>query len=254
MNKRMSATPMTIELENATFSSLYRAMSWMSPSWPIGAFAFSSGTEWAFEAGWLGSAEEVETWVGGSLAEGALRCDAAIFERAWSLAAKANAKVEMLELAEWVIAAQVSAERQLESVAQGGAFRRIAISANTATHPVETDQYRTALSQISDENLPYPVAAGALFRCFNIQVGQGLLAFLHAAASNLVSAAQRIVPLGHTEAQQILTRLADAVEAATLQAVKRHDHPIEDILTSSSLAADIACMRHETQYTRLFRT
>ena len=230
---------------------LYRTLSWMSPAWPIGSFAFSGGLEWAHEAGWLADCDAVEGWLRESLACGALQSEAQAFVHGWQAAPDAAA---MRELAELVMAAQGSAERALEASAQGAAFRRIALAANREANPAETAAYEAALFGIADDALPYALAASALFATFCVPLEPALTAYLHAALANLVSAAQRIVPLGHTEAQLLLVRLEPDVATAVTHAIPRWSIPLEQSLSSAALAADIACMAHETQYTRLFRT
>lgn len=232
-------------------SWLYRTLSWMSPTWPIGSFAFSGGLEWAHEAGWLADCGAVEGWLRESLDCGSLQSEALAFAHGWHITPDAAA---MRDLAELVMAAHGSAERALEASAQGGAFRRIALAANRDAHPAETTAYETALAEIADDGLPYALAASALFSAFGVPLDQSLTAYLHAALANLVSAAQRIVPLGHTEAQLLMVRLEPAVAAAVTHAIARSSIPLEHSLSSATLAADIACMAHETQYTRLFRT
>jgi len=81
-----------------------------------------------------------------------------------------------------------------------------------------------------------------------------LTAFIHAAASNLVSAAQRLVPLGQTDAQIIFEGLRPAVSATVARAAALEDGDPFDALGGACLLADLASILHETQYTRLFRT
>lgn len=233
---------------------LYRTLSWMSPAWPIGAFAFSSALEWAHEAGWLPNAAAVEAWLRQSLREGQLGADAAAFVHGWHATRASEPAQALTALAEILMASQGSAERVLEVSAQGSAFRRISLAANSDTHPSECDAYRAALADIADSELPYVLCASAFFAVFDVPLDVALVAYLHAAVSNLVSAAQRIVPLGHTEAQVLLVQLEPDVSSARSAALSRNSVPIEICLGTAAFAADIAAMRHETQYTRLFRT
>jgi len=247
-------TIMPGERGRASFPWLYRTLSWMSPAWPIGAFAFSSGLEWAHEAGWLRDGAAVQNWLEESLREGQLRADCGAFVHGWQAMSAPDPGRTLAGLAEIVMAAQGSAERALEASAQGGAFKRIALAANSEIHPDQCAAYATALENIADTELPYAIAASAFFAAFEIPLEPAITAFLHAAVSNLVSAAQRIVPLGHTEAQVLLVRLEPDIDRARSHALATASLPIEACLASGALAADIAAMRHETQYTRLFRT
>lgn len=233
---------------------LFRTMSWMSPAWPIGAFAYSSGLEWAQEAGYLDTRGAVEDWLRESLGSGALQSECVAFVHGWQAAQMDDCRERLFAIAELVIAAQISAERTLETTAQGAAFHKIAIEANRPYHAELIASYEKMLGTIGQDALPYPIAASTLFACFGIPLKEAATAFVHGALSNLLSAAQRLVPLGHTDAQQLLVVLEDAVGANVAAGLATLHLPLEDVLSSNTLVADIASMRHETQYTRLFRT
>jgi urease accessory protein len=177
-----------------------------------------------------------------------------VFVHGWQALWAPEPRHELTRLADIVMAAQGSAERALETSAQGSAFRRIALAANGGVHLRECAAYREALSDIADNELPYALAASVFFATFDVPLGVALVSYLHGALSNLVSAAQRIVPLGHTEAQILLVQLEADVEAAQKAAIDRRHTPIEIGLGNPTFAAENAAMRHETQYTRLFRT
>jgi urease accessory protein len=81
-----------------------------------------------------------------------------------------------------------------------------------------------------------------------------LTASLHASAGNLVSAAQRLVPLGQTDTQIIIEALRPHILAVAARAMALDDGDPFDALGGASLLADLASILHETQYTRLFRT
>ena len=152
---------------------------------------------------------------------------------------------KLIEIAELAVATLTSRERHLEATAQGAAFRKIAAA---------TASTEALLATIEDDELAYPVAAACLFASHGIPVAQALTAFLHGAAANLVSAAQRLVPLGQTDAQLVLRALRQPILAAAARAEALPDGDPFDAMASACLSADIACMAHETQYTRLFRT
>ncbi|OCC22390.1 urease accessory protein [Croceicoccus estronivorus] len=228
-------------------TDLFDLMSWMSPAWPIGAFAHSSGLEWAVEEGHVTNRETTLEWIVAALENGAIHNDLVIFVHAWR-AADAGDTAALLDVAELAVAAQTGYERQLESCAQGAAFRRIAISA------AGVSRFSCYLESLTDENLTYPVASAVLFACRGIPLRMGLTAWLHGAVSNLVSAAQRLVPLGQTDGQTVLRELRGPILAAVENA---HGLPEGDpfaAMGGCTLVADLGCMAHETQYTRLFRT
>lgn len=228
-------------------TALFDLMSWMSPAWPIGAFAHSSGLEWAVEEGLLTDRESVAEWIVTLLENGPIRNDLVIFVHAWR-AVRADDRERLGEIAELAVATQTGFERRQESVAQGAAFRRIAL----ATAGVSRLRY--FMDGLEDDDLAYPVAAAALFACCDIHLRLALTAWLHGAVANLVSAAQRLVPLGQTDGQLALRTLRPSVLAAVEAA---HALPVGDpfeAIGGSALMAELGCMAHETQYTRLFRT
>lgn len=229
-------------------TALYDLMSWMSPSWPIGAFAHSSGLEWAVEHGHVTTRASTAEWIASLLAHGAIRNDMVLFVHAWR-AARAGDRDRLLDVAELAAASQTGFERRLEATAQGAAFRRIADS-TLAEEPA----FATLLAGVDDDDLVYPVAAAVLFACHGIDLRPALTAWLHGAAANLVSAAQRLVPLGQTDGQKVLRDLRAPIFAAVEFAAALPDDDPFEALGGATLVAELGCMAHETQYTRLFRT
>ena len=105
--------------ERLAASSLYRLMAWLSPAFPVGAFSYSSGIEWAVEAGDIKDAETLRGWLGVMLVEGGGFCDAVFFVHAHRAVADDKALHAVAELA---AAFAPSKERHLETTAQGNAF------------------------------------------------------------------------------------------------------------------------------------
>jgi len=227
--------------------ALYDLLSWMSPAWPIGAFAHSGGLEWAVEQGHLTDRASTTDWIAALLDHGPIRNDCVLFVHAWR-AANAGDAHRLGEVAELATASQTGFERHLESTAQGAAFRRIAMAS------VEAPEFSHMLAGIEDEHLTYPVAAATLFAGQEIDLNPALTAWLHGAAANLVSAAQRLVPLGQTDGQKVLRALRGPILAAVEAACDLPDEDPFEQLGGAALLADLGCMAHETQYTRLFRT
>jgi urease accessory protein len=224
----------------STDSKLYRLLSWLSPAFPVGAYSFSHGLECAIEAGLVCDADTTRDWIGDLLLVGDGQADLVFLAAAWHAAGDAQALLEVHELA---LAFQPSAEIRLETTAQGGAF----IKAMAAAWPCELI---AVLQRMLDGPVAYPVAVGVAARGHDIALEMTAETFAHACASNLVSAAIRLVPLGQTEGQQITARLMSTVTAAVASAIAT---PLQ-MVTSSCIMADIMSMRHETQYTRLFRS
>ena len=215
-------------------AELLHLLTWLSPSFPTGAYAYSHGLEWAVQAGDVHDEPSAAGWLRDVLAHGAGRSDAILLRHAHR-AASAEALADVANLA---AAAQPSAERRLETLAQGTAFAR---AAQAWGAPL--------LAGLAGE-VAYPVALGALAAAHGVAEDDAALGMLHAFAANLVSAAVRLVPLGQTAGLRVLAGLAPTIAAiagATAQA------GLDDI-GGACFRSDIASMRHETQYTRLFRT
>jgi urease accessory protein len=225
-----------------TAAALYRLMTWMSPAYPVGAFAYSGGIEWAVEAGDIGSADTLCRWLTTMIRHGSVFCDAAFFAHAHR-AADAGNDMALAAMAELAAAFIGSKERFLETTAQGQAFLQI----TRAAWPTPALDRLTAAW---DGPLAYPVAVAAACAGHGIALVPALHAFLHSVAANLVSAGVRLIPLGQTDGQRVLAALeepiAQTVECALVTAI--------DDIGTATLRADIAGMRHETQYTRLFRS
>jgi urease accessory protein len=96
----------------------------------------------------------------------------------------------------------------------------------------------------------YPVAVGVVSAAHAIPLPATMHAFLHALVSNWISAGARLVPLGQTDSQRVLAQLEPVVVATA----GRAQHAGLDDLGSATFRADLASLRHETQYTRLFRS
>lgn len=227
-------------------AALFDLLSWMSPAWPIGGFAYSGGIEWAVEAGHVTTRASAQEWILAMLEEGSLWNEAVIFTHSWR-AAQGRDVVRMTEVAQLAAASLTSAERRLESTAQAAAFRRIA-SVATPAATLET------LAGVEDGELAYPVVVGALAAGRGIAARPALMAWLHAAVANFVSAALRLVPLGQTDGQIILAAMKPHILALAQRAVGLPDGDPFMAMASATPLADFATMAHETQYTRLFRT
>jgi urease accessory protein len=214
---------------------------WLSPAFPVGSFAYSHGLEWAVEAGDIGDAATLRAWLADLLNFGAPRSDAILFACAFR-AVQSGDWAALDEINELAVALAGSAERRLETCAQGAAF----LSAMRAAWPC------AALAHLpgGSDPLAYPVAVGAAAAGHALDLGLSLQAFVLSLIANLVSAAVRLGAIGQTDGQKTLAgilldvrRLAEAARVAGL-----------DDLGSCAFRSDIAAMRHETQYSRLFRS
>jgi urease accessory protein len=227
---------------HAELAVLYRLMAWLSPGYPVGGFAYSGGIEWAVEAGDVINGDTLRSWLEVVLAEGGGYCDAVLFVHAHRAAA-AGDDCALRKVAELAAALAPSKERFLETTAQGHAF---AETTRAAWPCPALDRLR----KIWSGPLAYPVAVGVSAAGHGIAAAPSLAAFLQATAANLLSAGVRLIPLGQTDGQRILAGLEPVVAAVTQRAL----NCALDEVGTAAFRADIASMRHETQYTRLFRS
>jgi urease accessory protein len=217
-------------------------MAWLSPSYPVGAFSYSSGIEWAVEAGDIGNAATLTDWLSLMIGEGPGFCDALLFVHAHRAAAGNDASA-VRAVAELAAAFSPSKERHLEATAQGAAF----LAATKAAWPCEA---LDLLASAWDGPVAYPVAVAVACAGHGIAVEAALPAFLHAVAANWISAGVRLIPLGQTDGQRVLAALEKVIAATAARAL---NSTLDDI-GSAAFRSDLASMRHETQYTRLFRS
>jgi urease accessory protein len=223
-------------------AALYRLMTWLSPAFPVGAFSYSSGIEWAVEAGDITDAASSRDWLGAMLAEGSGFCDG-VFLAQVHRAVSRHDDAALREIAELAAAFAPSRERQLETTTQGRAFIEIARSAWSCEG---LDEVIAAC----DGPIVYPVAVGLVSAAHAIPLAPAMHAFLHALVSNWISAGARLVPLGQTDSQRVLAALEPVVVATAKRAL---ESGLDD-LASATFRADLASLRHEAQYTRLFRS
>jgi urease accessory protein len=223
-------------------ATLYRLMTWLSPAFPVGAFSYSSGIEWAVEAGDITDAASLLDWLAAMLAEGSGFCDG-VFLAQTHQAVSRHDDAALREIAELAAAFVPSRERQLETTTQGRAFIEIARSAWSC-------EGLDDMIAACDGPIVYPVAVGLVSAAHAIPLAPAMHGFLHALVSNWISAGSRLVPLGQTDSQRVLA----ALEGVVVVTAKRALESSLDDLASATFRSDLASLRHETQYTRLFRS
>jgi len=227
---------------DADTAALYRLMTWLSPSFPVGAFSYSSGIEWAVEAGDIVDAASLRNWLGAMLADGPGFCDG-VFLAQTHRAASCRDQIMLRDVAGLAAAFVPSRERHLETSAQGRAFIDIARAAWSCD----------GLDQLvagCDGPIVYPVAVGMVSAAHGIALRSTVHGFLHALVANWISAGARLIPLGQTDSQRVLASLEPDVTATAARALAAS----LDDLGSAAFRADLSSMRHEAQYTRLFRS
>ncbi len=218
--------------------SLQRLLTWLSPAFPTGGFAYSHGLEWAIEAGDITGRAQLVDWLSDLIAHGSLWSDSILLRHA----CRTDDPDAWRRLAAFACACAASRERQEETLAQGAAFRR----AVATWHEMPEPEPRMG----GEACWPLPVALGAACRTEGLGEDIACIAALHAAVSAMVSAAVRLVPLGQTDGLRVIASL----EPVVLRTAERSRDAGLDQVGGMCLRADIAAMRHETQQTRLFRT
>lgn len=216
-------------------TALLRLLTWLSPAFPIGAFAYSGGLEQAVADGLVSDAAGLERWIGTLLASGSAWNDAVLLAEAHHAHDDGPRLADVVALAAALAGSQ---ERHQETTLLGDAFVTAAM----------------AWPQLVFDRLPerpaYPVAIGAISGAHGIALDQALLAFLHSVASQLVSVGIRTGVAGQRQGVALLA----ALEATITQVASRAAASTLDDLGSATIQADVSSLRHETLGTRLFRS
>jgi len=214
---------------NIEAPALVRLLCFASPAFPTGSFAYSQGLESAVEAADVTNERSLAAWLDDVIRYGSGRSDAILLRHAH----RAHADPETLShIASLASAACLTAERQAETNAHGAAFAA------------------SAAGWAAIEEAPYPVAFGALAARAHVEEDPACLGFLATWASNLISVALRLGPIGQAAGLRVLKSLEPAIEDV---ARETRCSTLEEI-GGLCFLADIASMHHETQYSRLFRS
>jgi urease accessory protein len=207
----------------------------MSPSFPVGGFAYSSGLEQAVAEGLVADAEALRDWLSAIVSQGSVWNDVVLLAQAHKLVLEGE---QLDELAYLSAALASSKERLLEQRNLGAAF----IDAVRASG--------LALPDSLSESTPFPVAVGAIAAAQNLERVDTLSAYLHATASNQIQCAIRLGVLGQNAGVALLAKLEETI----LQIAERASNSTLDDLGSSGIMADIMTMRHEDLHSRIFRS
>jgi urease accessory protein len=207
-------------------AQLLLLLNWMSPAFPIGAYAYSNGLEWAIEDGQVQTPADVESWISDVITRGSGWNDAVLFVQEFR-----NQSVNELALA-----LCSSRERHFETTQMGAAFQ---VAASVFTN-----------LEKSEGEVAYPIAAARACNAIQIDVHHALLAFLQGFSNALISVAVRLVPIGQTAGLEIMRNLTPIIVVTA----KRAKTSTLDDLGSCTFMSDIAAMKHETQHSRIFRS
>ena len=253
---------MTVEPLTATQQQ--RLQTWFGAGFPIGAFSYSHGLEAAYEASLVADRDGLAEWIEGLLLFGSGRNDAILFAAAY------RAAPDVAEVAALAAALSPSRELRAETLNQGEAFLRAVRqgwpelaprkgAALSGAQGLVEDGKRWAPDrasgtsgelQLSDGPIALPVAAGLCCALAHIPLHASLLAYLHAFAANIASAALRSLPIGQSDGLAVQGRIEATVSEVTETALTAG----LDEIGSATPMLDWLSASHETQYSRLFRS
>lgn len=221
---------------------LVRVLQLASPTLPIGAYSYSQGLEWIVEEGTVHDGESAQAWIGDVLDHVMATGEAAVIwrllvaaERAdWRAVARWNA---------WFRSSRETAELRAETEQMGGSLARLAGDLD-----IVDAEAKALLPSLAPVTLPASYALVA--RAFAVPPEAALIAYIWSWLENQVMAAIKAVPLGQVAGQRLLLTLGERIPAALAVARAVAD----DDVASFAPALAHASARHETQYTRLFRS
>ena len=230
--------PMTITTTDPDLAML-RLMQLISPSLPVGGFTYSLGIEWAVECGWIKSDSDLETWLDDQLRSSIARLDLPLLFRCYA-AVELDDPAALQHWNTFLLACRETRELRLEEANRGRALADLIVKLEL---PGSTE-WKPALTRSQ-------LAGFAFAAChWSIPVEQAALGYVWSWLENLVLSAVKIIPLGQTQGQQLLQHLTRRVPELIEPARQLPDEEIG----ASNPALAIASSRHETQYTRLFRS
>ncbi len=218
--------------------ALARLMQLISPSLPIGGYSYSQGIEWAVDAGWIGTGDDLYQWLEGLLKTNMLYLELPILKRmleAWT-------EADLDSLRDWnecLVASRETSELRLEETNRARAFSQLLVSLDPEAREIDPTLWSTQTACYS-------------FACqrWDIEFDAAGYGLLWSWLENLVLSAVKIIPLGQTDGQKTIYALSSLIPSIVKQAANVAD----DDIGASSMALAIASAQHETQYTRLFRS
>jgi urease accessory protein len=220
-----------------------RLLAWLSPAYPIGAFSYSHALEAAVEEGAVMARADLVAYAEAAVLHGAGSVDAGLLALAWRAATCGN-DAALDEVTELAAAWRGTAELALEATQPGTSFAQVTAAAWPAPRFADFAARHAG-------RLTHAVAFGAAAAFHAIPLRPACHGWLAAFAANIVSAGVRLVPLGQTDGQIATAALQSAIARATDAALAVTS---ADELGSSAVLLDLFSMRHETLYTRLFRS
>jgi len=230
---------MTVTITTMTEPALLRLISWFSPAFPTGNFAYSGGLEAAVLERRVVTSAQLGDWLETSLLHGTAWNDAVLFGEAWRSGTDKQI-AGLSEIADLAVALAGSQARFDEMLSLGRSF----------LHAVAQWPDMAGATALAERETPYSVAAGWVCGKAEIALASSLAAFLHGFGSAQLQAGIRLGVVGQFEAARLLAQLEPAISAA----VDRASATTLDDIGGCAMLAEIAAMRHETLESRLFRS
>ncbi|HEV8646334.1 MAG TPA: urease accessory protein UreF [Burkholderiales bacterium] len=220
-------------------TSLAQLLRLASPLLPIGAYSYSQGLEWSVEEGAIRDEQTALQWIVDSLRFNIGTLEAPIWQRLYQAWDKGDINAARHWNARFV-AIRETAELRAETQQMGGALKLVL----DATGELDT----SVLEAIEAPALPTAFSFAA--NGFGVPLREGLIGYLWTWGENQASSAMKLVPLGQSAGQRVLARLVTLLPSVADAALQTG----AEGLSNFSPALAIASSRHETQYTRLFRS
>lgn len=210
--------------------SLPRLLQLASPALPVGAYSYSQGLEAAIEARIVVDEASAERWISGVLELSIVPLEAPLLHRMILEPARIRALNELF------LATRETAELRAETVQMGHSLQRLLPALGVTPEPME--------------ECSYPAAFATAAVAWKIAPAEALVAYLWAWVENQVMAAIKAVPLGQTAGQRILSSLGGRLPAVAQAAASLAEDEWRNLAPGLALLS----ARHETQYSRLFRS
>ena len=223
--------------------ALIRLLQLASPALPVGAFSYSQGLEWAVESGRISDEAGAGEWIGDLLTGAIGRFEAPLLfclMSAWTT----NDAAEIARLNADFLASREGAELRAETIQMGFSLNRLLADLRDPA----LDSVQATLARLPE--IAFPTAWAGIAAAWKIEPPAACAAYLWSWAENQVMAALKAVPLGQAAGQRLLAELGSKIPA-----VVRGAQNLPPAAWSNFTPAYAICSaRHETQYSRLFRS
>ena len=230
----------------STDRALARLLQLASPALPVGAYSYSQGLESAVEAGMVRDAATASRWIGDALSLNLARFEAPLWCRlhaTWLTGEHAGVR----RLNDWFRATRETAELRAESLQMGYSMRRLFVDLGAEAGRFDA----RALAELAALDEPaLPTAFTFAVAQWEIPARDALIAYLWSWLENQVMAALKAVPLGQTDGQRLLMALGDRLSVIADDALCADEMAFANFAPGLAIASS----RHETQYSRLFRS